>query len=126
MRVSFEEPIADTLQEPVMQQETKACPFCAEQILVAAVKCRHCGEFLVTHELEAESKKKWYHSSLLLIAAIATLGPLALPMVWTNPRYNPIVKVTITVAVFALTIGMCYSMVYMYRSLINQIQALGL
>ncbi|ROM94674.1 hypothetical protein BK658_17670 [Pseudomonas brassicacearum] len=22
---------------------TKACPYCAEQILVAAVKCKHCG-----------------------------------------------------------------------------------
>ena len=26
--------------------ETKTCPFCAEEILVAAVKCKHCGEFL--------------------------------------------------------------------------------
>lgn len=25
---------------------TKACPFCAEQILSAARKCKHCGEFL--------------------------------------------------------------------------------
>ena len=126
MRVSFDEPMTDTPQESVTPQETKVCPFCAEQIQAAAVKCKHCGEFLVKHELEAESKKKWYHSTLLVIAAIATLGPLALPMVWTNPRYNPFVKVTITVAVFALTIGMCYSMVFMYRHLINQIQALGL
>ena len=26
--------------------ETKACPFCDEEIRVAAVKCKHCGEFL--------------------------------------------------------------------------------
>jgi hypothetical protein len=25
---------------------TKACPFCAEQILVAAIKCKHCGSDL--------------------------------------------------------------------------------
>jgi len=25
---------------------TKQCPFCAETILIEAVKCKHCGEFL--------------------------------------------------------------------------------
>ena len=26
--------------------ETKTCPACAEQVLVAATKCKHCGEAL--------------------------------------------------------------------------------
>jgi len=28
------------------QKQTKSCPYCAEQILLSAVKCKHCGEFL--------------------------------------------------------------------------------
>ncbi len=27
--------------------DSKNCPFCAEQIKQAAIKCKHCGEFLV-------------------------------------------------------------------------------
>ena len=27
-------------------QRTKRCRFCGEEILVAAVKCKHCGEYL--------------------------------------------------------------------------------
>ena len=126
MRMTFDEPMTDVSEETPVSQPTKTCPFCVETILAAAVKCRHCGEFLVTHALEQESKKKWYHSTLLVIAAIATLGPLALPMVWTNPRYHPLVKIGVTMAVFALTVGLCYAMVFMYRHLIDQIQALGL
>lgn len=29
-----------------MNQLTKLCPYCKEEILISAVKCRHCGEYL--------------------------------------------------------------------------------
>lgn len=28
---------------PVQVRETRTCPYCAEEILVAALKCKHCG-----------------------------------------------------------------------------------
>jgi len=31
---------------PSPQNQIRACPFCGETILLAAVKCKHCGEFL--------------------------------------------------------------------------------
>jgi hypothetical protein len=36
---------------------TKRCPFCAEVIQSAAVKCRHCGEFLTGENLQRLEEK---------------------------------------------------------------------
>jgi hypothetical protein len=37
----------------VIDLQTKPCPFCAETIQAAAVKCRFCGEFLNTEKAKA-------------------------------------------------------------------------
>jgi hypothetical protein len=33
-------------QEGMSMSETKACPYCGEQILAVAMKCKHCGSML--------------------------------------------------------------------------------
>jgi predicted nucleic acid-binding Zn ribbon protein len=101
----------------------KKCPFCAEEIQDEAVKCRFCGEFL---DKTGKFKAKWYFSTSAVVIALLIVGPLALPLVWFNPRYKITTKVVVTVIVIALTILFSYLLGYIYRNLMEQIEALGI
>ena len=35
-----------------MEKEVKACPYCWEEILATAIKCKHCWEFLDWRKVE--------------------------------------------------------------------------
>ncbi|HNX69315.1 MAG TPA: zinc ribbon domain-containing protein [Candidatus Omnitrophota bacterium] len=79
----------------------KKCPFCAEEIQEEAVKCRFCGEFLAIPD--AQPKTPWYGKPGFLVLCFLTVGPLALPLVWFNPRYSVLKKWIITAIIFGLT-----------------------
>lgn len=40
-----------------MEQKTKRCPYCGEEILAVATKCKHCGEWLNKEEQKEKGKE---------------------------------------------------------------------
>ena len=55
--ISLPDPPARQSVPPPPQKQTRACPFCGEEILTSAIKCKHCGEFLDGKAKQPETPK---------------------------------------------------------------------
>jgi hypothetical protein len=97
----------------------KQCDFCRREISDTFLFCPYCGKRISPRD---RPQTKWYHSKYAVVIGLVTLGPFALPMVWSNPRYSVLTKMTLTVLTLAVTALLVAILVVVFVRLMEQIR----
>jgi hypothetical protein len=85
------------------------------------------AEEVLTLEGSPPKKKKlpWYFRIWVIILAIFTFGPLALPLLWVRPGTGVWVKVSVSVLVIAMTVWMVMGAAEYYDLMMQHMQELS-
>jgi uncharacterized protein (DUF983 family) len=88
---------------------------------VPMIKCPYCGK---EFDEKDQPKEKWYFTNYWVVIALLCFGPLALPLVWFNPRYNPRTKWIVSILVIIITIISIWIYMILKAFLLNLMQQL--
>ncbi len=69
---------------------------------------------------------KWYFSTSVIIIALVSVGPFALPLVWLHPRYHIATKVILTIIIIGFSIWLYIMTRDTFTSLMQQLKVLGM
>ena len=64
-------------------------------------------------------KEKWYFKNSFVITAFVVVGPLALPLVWFNPRYSQKAKILTTVVSLVISYFVTLAMIHSVKSILE-------
>ena len=85
---------------------------------------RHGQAVLLVDDFNPASNLPWYFRTSVIVIAILSVGPLALPLVWWHPTLKPAWKAGITLATLVLTWLMYQSMIESLKMLEEMEKAL--
>jgi hypothetical protein len=112
--------------------ETKKCPFCGEEILEAAIRCKHCRSDLTKSERTARadpspkekrpttySEVPWYRKNWAVILCYFVLGPVVSIIALTGPIYyekkGELKTYSIAARVFLVLLGLLWLVVVLFK-----------
>jgi hypothetical protein len=98
----------------------KRCPFCAEEIQTDAVKCKHCGEMIVS-----VARTPFRFRPVGMTVAFLCVGPLMLPLVWWNPHLRRERKIVLTVVIGVVSALLGWAMVGSIENIIEYYRTLN-